>query len=38
MADLAVTFHWPPPVMDEMTVADLMGWRARAAKRTQPED
>lgn len=33
MADVAAVFHWPPPVMDEMGVADLMGWHTRAIDR-----
>lgn len=38
MADLAVVFHWSPPVMDSMGLAELMDWRARAARRAQPDD
>ncbi|TCP99870.1 GpE protein [Sphingomonas sp. PP-F2F-A104-K0414] len=37
MADLAIVFHWPPAAMDEMMIADLMRWRARAAERHNPE-
>ncbi|MEG3166631.1 GpE family phage tail protein [Sphingomonas sp. LB3N6] len=37
MADLAIVFHWPPAAMDEMTIADLMRWRTRAAERHNPE-
>ncbi|WCM29205.1 GpE family phage tail protein [Sphingomonas sp. QA11] len=37
MADLATVFHWSPTVMDPMSVADLMDWRARAAARHNPE-
>ncbi|MFC4256697.1 GpE family phage tail protein [Altererythrobacter xixiisoli] len=38
MADLAVIFHWPPAAMETMSIAELMGWRARAAKRSQSHD
>lgn len=37
MADLAIVFHWSPAVMDQMSVAELMGWRARAAARNNPD-
>ncbi|MEG3089756.1 GpE family phage tail protein [Sphingomonas sp. PB4P5] len=37
MADLATVFHWSPAVMDPMSVNELMGWRMRAAKRSQSE-
>lgn len=33
MADIAVVFHWGPDTMDPMPLAELMGWRARAAAR-----
>jgi len=38
MADVAAIFHWPPAAMDEMTVSELMGWRARAAKRSESSE
>lgn len=38
MADIAFVFHWPPDVMDGLTIGDLMKWRERAAKRHNPED
>jgi hypothetical protein len=38
MADLALVFHWGPPVMDPMEVGDLMGWRQRAAIRHNPQE
>jgi hypothetical protein len=38
MADVAVIFHWPPEVMDRMSLSELMGWRARAARRSQPPE
>lgn len=38
MADIAAVFHWQPSAMDEMTVAELMGWRDRAAKRMGAEE
>jgi hypothetical protein len=37
MADVAVIFHWPPQAMDSMSIAELMGWRDKAAKRSQPQ-
>jgi len=37
MADIATVFHWSPAVMDSMSIAELMGWRDRAAKRHNPE-
>lgn len=37
MADLALVFHWSPAVMDQMSLAELMAWRARAAARHNPE-
>lgn len=33
MADVASVFHWPPSEMDAMSIADLMEWHTRAAKR-----
>ncbi|UYY79217.1 GpE family phage tail protein [Sphingomonas sp. R1] len=33
MADVAAVFHWQPPVMDSMSVSQLMGWHARAIER-----
>lgn len=38
MADVAVIFHWPPAAMDSMSLSELMGWRAQAARRSQPPD
>jgi hypothetical protein len=38
MADLATVFHWPPAAMDCMSVAELMGWRARAEARHRSPD
>ncbi|AXB75460.1 GpE family phage tail protein [Novosphingobium sp. P6W] len=38
MADVAAIFHWPPAAMNEMSIAELMGWRERAAKRSQSSD
>jgi hypothetical protein len=37
MADIATVFHWSPAVMDSMSIAELMGWRERAARRHNPE-
>ncbi len=38
MADLAIVFHWSPDVMSEMSLAELMGWRAQAARRSKPPE
>lgn len=35
MADIAAVFHWPPPVMDAMSLSELMTWRAKAAERCE---
>jgi len=37
MADIALVFHWPPSVMDAMSVSELMTWRERAAERWEKE-
>lgn len=37
MADLALVFGWTPAAMDPMMLAELMGWRRKAAKRHNPE-
>jgi hypothetical protein len=36
MADLAIVFHWAPPAMNDMSLADLMDWREQARRRNQP--
>ncbi|MEX3555742.1 MAG: GpE family phage tail protein [Burkholderia gladioli] len=33
MADVALVFNWTPPVMDVMSMAELMDWRERARVR-----
>jgi hypothetical protein len=38
MADIAVVFHWSPPVMDEMGLIELMEWREQARLRNGAED
>jgi hypothetical protein len=38
MADLAITFHWSPAVMDEMPLRELLDWREQAAKRSKPPE
>ena len=38
MADIALVFHWPPSVMDAMSISELMEWRKLAAERWQPKD
>lgn len=37
MADVAAIFHWPPTVMDDWTVDELMEWRERARERSGAE-
>jgi len=37
MADIALVFGWTPADMDSMPLGELMAWRARAAKRHNPE-
>lgn len=38
MADIAVVFHWPPAVMDGMSLDELMQWRERARLRVSPDE
>ncbi|WP_084682881.1 GpE family phage tail protein [Perlucidibaca piscinae] len=38
MADIAAVFHWPPSTMDDMDLAELMGWREDARKRCGQDD
>lgn len=38
MADIAVVFHWAPPVMDDMAVTELMEWREQARIRNGVEE
>lgn len=38
MADIAVVFHWPPQVMDAMSITELMDWRERARRRHSPDE
>jgi hypothetical protein len=38
MADIAVVFHWAPPVMDTMDVIELMAWREQARIRNGAEE
>lgn len=37
MADIATVFGWMPSAMDAMSLSALMGWRAKAVKRHNPE-
>jgi hypothetical protein len=37
MADVAAIFHWPPTVMAEWSVEELMQWRERARLRSGAE-
>lgn len=34
MADIALVFHWPPAVMADMSLDELLAWRERARVRT----
>ncbi|KAF0810428.1 hypothetical protein A167_00708 [Alcanivorax sp. S71-1-4] len=34
MANIAAIFHWPPPVMDVMSVTELMAWQEEARRRS----
>lgn len=38
MADLACVFHWPPDVMNAMSLEELAGWREKARIRAQPDE
>lgn len=38
MADLAIVFHWRPADMADMSLAELMEWRAQARSRHEPQD
>lgn len=33
MADIAAVFHWPPAVLDPMSLGELARWWARARAR-----
>lgn len=38
MADLAIAFHWSVDDCAAFTLRELMQWRERARKRSQPEE
>lgn len=38
MADIAAIFHWPPAVMESMTLAELADWREEARLRSGSVD
>jgi len=38
MADLAVVFHWSPPIMDPMELGELLRWWDAARERANPKD
>lgn len=38
MANIAVIFHWPPHVMDTMSLTELMEWHEEARKRSGSGD
>lgn len=38
MADVAVVFHWPPSVMMDMPIEELMAWRERARVRYSDQE
>jgi hypothetical protein len=33
MADIAAVFHWPPDVMGQFALEELMQWHRRAQER-----
>jgi len=37
MADLAECWGWDPPIMNDMGVAELIGWRVQALERRQKD-
>jgi len=38
MADIAMLFHWPPSVMRDMTLTELLDWREKAMRRRETRD
>lgn len=38
MADIAAIFHWPPTVMDPMSLSELVAWREEARLRSGSEE
>lgn len=38
MADIAMVFHWPPDVMDRMSVEELAMWREKARERVEAQN
>lgn len=38
MADLAEAWGWGPPIMEPMTLADLLGWRSQALERRRQDN
>ena len=37
MADLAEAWGWGPPLMNDMSLVELVGWRAQALARRPKE-
>lgn len=33
MADIAAIFHWPPDVLERMSIAELLHWQRAAVDR-----
>ncbi|UWR50813.1 GpE family phage tail protein [Phaeobacter inhibens] len=38
MADIALVFHWPPDVMDRMSIEELAMWREKARERSEAQN
>ncbi|MCF6432597.1 GpE family phage tail protein [Leisingera sp. MMG026] len=38
MADIAMVFHWPPNIMDEMTLEELVMWWGKARDRAEAQN
>ncbi|MGS1048469.1 GpE family phage tail protein [Burkholderia glumae] len=38
MADIALVFGWPPPVLDALSLSELMEWRERARVRYERKE
>ncbi|MGI3086012.1 GpE family phage tail protein [Yersinia wautersii] len=38
MADIAITFHWPPSATEAMSLGELLEWRHKAIIRNGGSD
>ncbi|ABS46711.1 GpE family phage tail protein [Yersinia pseudotuberculosis] len=38
IADIAITFHWPPSATEEMSLGELLEWRHKAIIRNGGSD